>query len=67
MPLVEITMVEGRSPELIHSAMSSVHNAIRESLGVSDESIRVVIREVPRTHWMAAGITIADRDAQQKG
>lgn len=61
MPLVEITLVEGRTPEQIRRLLHDVHEAVRSALGAADESIRVVVREVPPTHWSAGDRTIAER------
>ncbi len=63
MPLVEITMIEGRPPERLRALIHDVHEAVRRSLEAPPESIRVVIREVPPTHWAAGDVTIAERRA----
>lgn len=67
MPLAEITLVEGRAPELIRDLVHAVHAAIRDSLGVPEQNIRVVVREVPPTHWAAGDVTIAERRASEAG
>jgi 4-oxalocrotonate tautomerase len=63
MPLVEITLVEGRTPEKLRGLMHEVHAAVVRAVEVPDESVRVVIREVPATHWSAGDVTIAERRA----
>ncbi|MEV5410036.1 tautomerase family protein [Thermopolyspora sp. NPDC052614] len=63
MPLVEITMIEGRPPERVRALIHEVHEAVRRSLEAPPESIRVVVREVPPTHWAAGDVTIAERRA----
>lgn len=63
MPLVEVTLVEGRSPEKLRAMMSAVTRAVSESLEAPVPSIRVVIREVPATHWAAGDVTIAESRA----
>ncbi|WP_018180645.1 tautomerase family protein [Jongsikchunia kroppenstedtii] len=65
MPLVEITLAQKRTPEEIRSLLRQVHEAVKSALSVPDEKIRVVIREVPSTHWSSGGVTIAEREAQQ--
>ncbi len=62
-PLVEITLVEGRSPEQLRGLMAAVTQAVHESVGAPVASIRVVLREVPTTHWAAGDVTIAEREA----
>jgi 4-oxalocrotonate tautomerase len=61
MPLVEVTMVEGRTGEQLRSLISELTAAVEKAVGASRESIRVVIREVPPTHWAAGDVTIAER------
>jgi 4-oxalocrotonate tautomerase len=61
MPLVEVTMVEGRTPEQIRALIEAVTSAVETSVGASREAIRVLIRELPATHWAAGGQTIAEK------
>lgn len=64
MPLVEVTLVEGRTPEQLRSLLSSVTHAVSTSVAAPIDSIRVVVREVPATHWAAGDVTIAEREAR---
>lgn len=64
MPLVEVTLVEGRTPEQLRTLMSSVTHAVVASIEAPLDSVRVVVREVPTTHWAAGDVTIAERAAQ---
>lgn len=61
MPLVEITLVEGRTGDQVRAVLREVHEAVVRALDVPAESVRVVVREVPPTHWSAGGQTIAER------
>ncbi|EWT07648.1 4-oxalocrotonate tautomerase [Intrasporangium chromatireducens Q5-1] len=65
MPLVEVTLTEGRAPEALRELIHRVHAAVESSLGANPQSIRVIVREVPRTHWAAGDQTLAERDAAQ--
>ena len=56
MPLVEITMIEGRSKEKKVALIKKLTDAVEESIGAPRESIRVVIREVPPEHWGVGGV-----------
>jgi 4-oxalocrotonate tautomerase len=60
-PLVEVTMVEGRTAEQVRSLISRLTAAVEQAVGAPRESIRIVIREVPPTHWAAGDVTIAER------
>ncbi|MCW2500579.1 MAG: 4-oxalocrotonate tautomerase family enzyme [Frankiales bacterium] len=61
MPLVEITMVEGRTPQQLRALLSEVHEAVVRAVQAPPESVRVLVREIPATHWQAGGTTIAER------
>ncbi len=66
MPLVEITLVEGRPPARIRLLISELHQAVVRALDTSPETVRVIVREVPPTHWAAGGVTITERRAQRE-
>jgi len=61
MPIVEVTLVRGRAPEELRAMISAVTTAVSESIAVPVASIRVIIREVPTTHFAAGDVTIAER------
>ena len=62
MPLIQVTLVEGRTPEQLRSLISKLTAAVVDSIGAPKEAIRVVLNEVPSTHWAAGDVTIAERD-----
>jgi 4-oxalocrotonate tautomerase len=64
-PLVEVTLTQGRQPEQLRQLMHRVHEAVRSSLDANPQSIRVIVREVPRELWSAGDQTLAERDAQE--
>ncbi|MFG2861210.1 tautomerase family protein [Streptomyces sioyaensis] len=65
MPLIEISLAESREPERVRSLMSEVHRAVRAALDVPGERIRVIVREVPKTHWTAGDVTLQEREAER--
>ena len=65
MPLVDVTVTEGRDPAQLRELIAQLHRAVESSLGANPQSIRVIVREVPRTHWAAGGRTLAERDAAE--
>ena len=65
MPFVEITLVKGRSPEQLRALVSAMTRAVATSISAPKDSIRVVLHEVPATHWAAGDVTIAERNAGQ--
>jgi 4-oxalocrotonate tautomerase len=63
MPLVEVTLVEGRSDEQLRTLISRLTAAVVDAVGAPKENVRVVLREVPATHWAAGDVTIAEKRA----
>jgi 4-oxalocrotonate tautomerase len=61
MPLVEVTLVTGRTPEQLRALISAVTDAVVGAISAQKDAVRVVIREVPPTHWAAGDVTIAER------
>jgi 4-oxalocrotonate tautomerase len=60
-PFVDVTLVEGRTPEQLRALQHELTAAVVRTLGAPIESVRVVIREVPATHWAAGDVTVAER------
>ena len=61
MPMIEVTLVEGRTPAQLRALISALTNAASEAIDAPVANIRVVVREVPPTHWAAGDVTIAER------
>ena len=62
MPLIDISIARGRSPEQLRAFMAAVEAAAVETVGATPENITVIVREVERAHWARSGTTIAERD-----
>ena len=60
MPLIEITMVEGRSLEMKKELMKNVTETVSETINAKKETIRIVIREVPKDHWAVGGVPMSE-------
>lgn len=60
MPLAEITMMEGRTEDQKRAVIRKVTEALVEAVGAPVESVRVVIREVPKTNWGIGGVSAKD-------
>lgn len=61
MPLVEVTLAEGRTPEQIRSLIHELHEAVIRAVAAPPENVRVIVREVAATHWAAGDVTIDER------
>jgi 4-oxalocrotonate tautomerase len=62
-PVIDVTMVEGRSPEAKLAFIKALTEAAVVTLEAPRDSVRVILREVLPTHFAAAGVTIAERRA----
>jgi 4-oxalocrotonate tautomerase len=51
MPIVQITLIEGREEEAVKNCLKAVARAVSETLGAPLPSIRVVANVVPASHW----------------
>lgn len=69
MPFIAISVAAGRDPQAIRACLQAVHDAVRDTLDAPDETIRVVLTEVPLTHWSSGGRTLAEkrREAELEG
>ena len=56
MPIVEVTLLEGRSRELKAQLISELTDTLERVLGAPRPSIRVLLREVPPENWGVAGV-----------
>ncbi|MER5348299.1 tautomerase family protein [Streptomyces mirabilis] len=61
MPLIEVSLVEGRSPEQLRTLISKITDGVQSALDVPRPNIRVIVREVPPTLWAAGDVTISER------
>ena len=66
MPLIEVTLAEGRSPEKLRALISKLTDAVVETGVAKKEAVRVILREVPKSHWAAGDETLAERAAKQQ-
>jgi 4-oxalocrotonate tautomerase len=62
MPLIEVTLIQGRTQAQLRALITGLTDAAEAALGATRATIRVVLREVPETHWAAGDVTIAERN-----
>ena len=60
MPLVQIQILEGRPVEKIKNLIEKVTDTVEQELGAPRQSIRVIVTEIPKTHWGIAGVPVSD-------
>ena len=56
MPLIEVTMIEGRPKDKKVAMIKAVTDAVEQTIGAPRESIRVIVREVPAENWAVGGV-----------
>lgn len=59
MPLVQVSILEGRSLEVKQTLIKEVTDAVTRTLGANPESVRVLIYEMPKEHWGVGGVSKA--------
>jgi 4-oxalocrotonate tautomerase len=64
MPLIQATILEGRTQAQKEAFYQGITQVMVETLNVRPEQVRVVLNEVPNTHWAIGGISVAERDAK---
>lgn len=55
MPIAQIHILEGRSDEQKEALISEVTQAIMKSLDAPQQSVRVIITEMPKQHFGIGG------------
>lgn len=55
MPIAQIYIMEGRSDEQKETLIEEVTAAIMKSVNAPQESVRVIITEMPKQHFGIAG------------
>ena len=63
MPFIDISLIEGRTPDQLRSLIREVTDAAVRTLEVPKDSVRVVLRELPATHWAAGDVTLQERSS----
>jgi 4-oxalocrotonate tautomerase len=64
MPLIQATIMEGRSQEQKEAFYQGVTQVVVDTLKVKPEQVRVVLQEVPKNHWAIGGMSVAQRDGK---
>ena len=55
MPIVIARLMEGRPPEKIEALIAALTDATSRALDAPQESVRVIVEEVPKSHWGIGG------------
>jgi 4-oxalocrotonate tautomerase len=61
MPIVNITLIEGRTDDDKERLHAKVAEAIHEAIDAPKDSIRIIISEAPATHFSVGGVAKVKR------
>jgi 4-oxalocrotonate tautomerase len=61
MPHVQITWVEGRTPEMKRKIAESITSVLIEDGRAKRENIHVSFHDIPATNYAEAGVLVADQ------
>lgn len=61
MPIIDVSIAAGRSPETTRRLISALTDAASQTLACDPEIVRVLIREIPTMHWAAGDRTLEER------
>lgn len=61
MPLIDISIARGRTPQQLRAFIDAVHRAAEDTVDAAPENITVIVREVEHEHWSRTNKTIAER------
>ena len=61
MPLIQVTVAEGRTPDQLRALISKLTAAVVEAIDAPQQNVRVVLYEVPMSHWAAGDVTLQER------
>jgi len=62
MPIVQISMIQGRTPEKKEELIKKVTDAIVEALQISKDRVRIVLNEVPKENIAYGGVPLSKID-----
>lgn len=61
MPLIDISIAEGRSAEQLRELIDAVHLAVLDTIDAAPENVTVIVRQVEAELWARGNLTIAER------
>jgi 4-oxalocrotonate tautomerase len=67
MPIVQISLLEGRDPSLVKQCIKEIARTIHETLDAPLESIRVIATIVPAQYWAVGDRTKDEASAARDG
>ncbi len=65
MPIIDVSLIEGRSRERKAALIAELTDAAERVLEVPRASIRVLLREIPAEHWGIGGTAAGSKTARE--
>ncbi|MGA2465590.1 MAG: 2-hydroxymuconate tautomerase [Thermodesulfobacteriota bacterium] len=59
MPIVQISLLPGRTPEKKEELIKNVTNAIADTLQIPKERVHIVLNEVPKENIGSGGVPLS--------
>lgn len=56
MPVVQIALYAGRTPEQKAELATAVTKAISETAGIPDSATTIIFQDVPKDNWVTGGV-----------
>lgn len=66
MPLIQVNMMQGRTPEQKRALLTAITDAVHQSIGAPIPSIRVWINELTPDGFITGGQMASDRQAERE-
>jgi 4-oxalocrotonate tautomerase len=63
MPIVQISMISGRTPEKKEQLIKKVTDAIVEALQIPADKVRIILNEVPKENIGVGGVPLSKTDS----
>lgn len=60
MPIIQVQMFEGRTPEQKKALVEALTQATMQALGSKPESVQVILTDVARSHWAKGGVLMSE-------
>lgn len=67
MPLIQVTLVEGRTVEQKHALIAALTDAMVESIGTPRDRVRVALYEISSEEWGIGGVPFSQARAPKAG
>ena len=64
MPIIEVSLLEGRSAEAKERLIEALTDAAIAAIAAPRESVRIILREMPAVHFAVGGQSFAAKTAR---